>query len=199
MRRITAVLLALCLLASAVPALAQAPFTVVGPGGVLDWTTSTITRVNATQGSTIYTYTVPAGYAQKGSTPLHLKLLGRVSTNLSSGGVGASFVTISYGGSTASLTLVNTALDDTLSNAGWELDAWLSFVPATATTENTQYLHGRFRYQSATAGTVKEYSSTVQGTTSMRTPQVLLVQYGWASASTTNTLSRHSGVLTIGE
>jgi len=203
MRRLFALGCALALVAALVipapqPADAQAVLT--GPGGLINSSGASVTVTNTTTATSLYSYQVPAGLTQGNFGPLHLKLLGRVTTNVASGGVGNINVGCNYGGSTASIALVNAlALDANMTNTPVTLDLWLTGYTAAQANGITASLQGRFAYQSATAQTEKQMAAQVDGTTALSTPQTITCVWQWASAAATNSLVITNGHLVIGE
>src|SRR5436190_9991990 len=125
MRRFLCVMLAVALVAALVtPVLAQP--SVFGPGGMINVTTASVPVTNTAAATTLYSYVVPAGLAQNAYAPLHLKLLGVVTTNLGSGQVGAMNIGCNYGGTTATLAIVNAlTLPGTLTRVPWMIDVWV--------------------------------------------------------------------------
>ena len=195
MRRLIALLL-LVALALAVPASAQQQLNIY-PSGIINLAETAVTIANSTTATTLYSTSIPATYYGnlfqpfRGARALHLKMLGTVTTNAPSGGVGTTNLGCNYGGSTATISLVNgSALTANLSAVPLMLDLW---VRASGTG---QFLYGRLNVQSA-ATTLIPYAATVLGTTSMTAPQTLICTWQWASASTTNSVTINAAMLAI--
>ena len=109
MRRLIALALLLSL-ALAVPATAQMNLN-KWPSGILDRTTAAVTIANSATATTMYSYYVPANISQnlRGTIPgggaLHLTLVGLLTTNAYS--VGNTNIGCNFGGTTATISLVN--------------------------------------------------------------------------------------------
>lgn len=191
------VLIALVLtLALAVPATAQQQLNVY-PGAIVNIAGTAVTIANSTTATSMYSTTVPALYfsqfAQpfRGAGALHLKLLGTVTTNVASGAVGTTNLGCNFGGTTATISLVNgSALTANLSAVPWFLDLWVR-------QQGTgQVVLGNLEIQSA-ATTRIPYMASVVGTTSILAPQTLTCVWQWASAATTNSVTINHAVLAI--
>lgn len=187
---------------------ASAQFGITGPGGVVNYTTASVTCTNTTAACTLYSTTVPAGLMATGSiassttigTPpgLHLIMLGTLNTP-SSGQIGTINLGANFGGSTATLTLLNghtPAPPGALTTVPIQIDVWISDI-ATATTANTVWLRGRVAYVAA-SGTETVVNSQVLGTTALNVAQTLAVNWNWGSASNTNALNLYNQQLIIG-
>src|SRR5262249_50747455 len=88
------------LVALAAPVAAQ----LVGPGGLLNQTSASVAITNSSTATSLYSFQIPAGLTQLSGPPLHLKLLGTLSTSIFPGAVNLG---CNWGGSTASIALVN--------------------------------------------------------------------------------------------
>lgn len=198
MRRTLALALALALWAAPFVSLSHAQPVLVGPGGLINSSGASVTITNSTTATSIYSYTVPGGLVQGNFNPLHLKLIGLVTTNPSSGGVGNINVGCNFGGTTASVALVNAAaLDANMTSTPIEIDVWLSGYTAAQSNGIKEYLQARMNYQSATAQTPKQFAAGVAGTTAL-SAQTITCVWQWASAATTNSLIIHNGTLRQG-
>jgi hypothetical protein len=215
MRRMLGLALALCLaLTPVAPAYAQ--FATVGPGGVVDYSTASTTCVNTATACTLYTYTIPQGLVATGtiapatatttmpnvstSPPLHFVARGVLSTQSTPGTIN---VGVNFGGSTATLALVNgVSPTASLALTPVTLEVWVSPVKtATDTAANTVVVNARLAYQVGTAiGTASEvtFNANVVGTTSVRSAQALSVLWRWTTASNTNAITLYQRTLGIG-
>jgi hypothetical protein len=194
MRRVIVAILALGLIGSPVGAQEFLQ------GFVLNKASTAVTVGNTTTGTTLYSFTVPtATWAnftsqQYGATNLHLKLIGSVSTNPSTGGVGNINVGCNYGGTTATISLANgIAPTANLVAAPVFLDLYLR-----TTSTGAPQLAGLLQTVSA-AGTSFTSGAVVVGTTSITAPQTLTCAWQWASAAATNTVTISTGVLVVGD
>lgn len=176
------------------------------PSGIVNTVNTAVTIGNTTTATSIYSFSVPARVFQTlkqsltGSAALHLTVLGSLTTNAASGGVGTVNLGCNYGGTTASIALSN-ALAPTanLTAMPIRLDLW---VRAQGTGTASQWLQGRMEYATvaATAATAPVVTNAaVLGTTTITSAQTLTCTWLWASASTTNTVTFNSAVLAIGE
>jgi hypothetical protein len=197
MRRTLALALALALWAA--PFAVHAQPVLYGPGGLVNSSGASVSVTNTATATSIYSYSVPGGMVQGNFAPLHLRLVGVVSTNPSSGGVGNFDVGCNFGGSTASIALVNAGtLDNGLSSAPIMIDLFLTGYTAVQANGVKESLQGVLNYQSGTATQPKQYSAQVQGTTALST-QTLTCIWKWASAATTNSLIIYNGRLSAGD
>lgn len=213
-----AALLLLPLAVGVTPALAQTTFPIVGPGGFVDFNTASTTCVNTTASCALYNATIPTGLvatapaaniaaanppstpAQSVRTPLplHLTLRGTLTTP-SGGQIGTINAGANYGGSTATIALLNAHTPvppGALSAVPIQIDVW--YVPlATGIGVNTGTLSGRVAY-SAAASTETVVNSFVIGTTRSDQPFDLNVSWLWGSGSNTNSLTIFNKTLQIG-
>lgn len=197
MRRILSVLVAVLALAALVsPAPAQSVF---GPGGMIYLTTASVSVSNTTAATSLFSYTVPAGLAQGNFAPLHLKLMG-VLTTQSTGPVGAMNLSCNYGGSTASVAMVNgITFAQGLSRAPLTIDVYVHGYPGVTVGQQTAItgaMIGRTTVNTA-AGTGASYGAQVDSTTPSNVSQTLACNMQWGSASTTNTLIITQGSLFV--
>lgn len=195
MRRLIAAILAVLLLA--VPAAAQQQLNQF-PGNLVNKSTSTITISNTTTATTLYTTTVPVRYFQNlrqpfaGAGSLHLSLLGTITTAPQPG---AANLGCNFGGSTASIALVNGAtITGAISSAPFILDLWVRTQTATV-----PFVMGRLHVQTVAGTTILPFSAAVVGTTSLTAAQTLVCTWQWGSANSTNSLTINSGALMVGE
>lgn len=197
MRRPGILVLALgCLLALASPVLAQPQL--LGPGGLYSSTGASVTATNVNTAVQIYGYAVPASLFQGNFAPLHVRLMGTLSTNVASGAVGTVNLGCNFGGTTATLTLVNAvAYTANQSNSPITVDLYLSGYSASQANGITVNLSGRLGIVQA-AGTETVYSAQVDGTTATNVVQNLVCNWLWASAAATNSLSIRNGSLILG-
>lgn len=201
MRRLLAVGCTLALLAALVaPVFAQS--VLLGPGGLVNTTTASVAVTNTTTATSIYSYTIPAGLTQGAFAPLHVALVGRLTTNVATGGVGNVNVGCNYGGTTASIALVNAvAFTANLTNMPIKLDLWLSGY-STASTAINGWLQGRLELAlvSGTATTAPTIiGAAVDSTTNPGTVNTITCIWQWASAATTNSLVITNGKLVVGD
>lgn len=207
MRRIGTCILAVLALAALVsPALSQP--SVFGPGGTIYVTTASKSVNNTVAETALFTYTVPAGLTQGNYAPLHLRLLGVVTTNQGVGATGAMNVGCNFGGSTASLAMANGfTLPGSLVRAPLTMDVWLNgYQGAAASTSITGAIQGRMTVgltqlsSGASAGIASEavLNSQADSTTRQNTSQILTCVMRWGSAATTNNLIITNGVLVQG-
>jgi len=202
-RRVTAVLVVLLLVAGlGCPGLAAAQTQMNAfPGNILTLFPTAVTVANTTTATALFSTTIQPLLFQNmrqrlvGASSLHVKLLGTVTTNVASGGVGNINVGCNYGGSAASISLVNaSALTANLTTQPVVLDLWLG---RQGTGLVSPVLQGRLTVQNA-ATTELVYSAAVVGTTSMTAAQTLTCVWQWASAATTNSLTINHGRLLVG-
>lgn len=172
------------------------------PGNIVTLAPTQVSVTNTTTATTLFSYSVPARLFQQfrqplpGGSSLHLQLIGTLGTNVSSGGVGNANLGCNYGGSTATIALVNAvAFTPNISAVPLTIDLWLR---RQGTGLATPVLQGRFGVVQ-TAGTETVHAASVIGTTSLASAQTLTCAWQWASASTTNTLLINHGTLVVGE
>lgn len=195
MRRLIA-LACLLTVALAAPATAQQQLNQY-PGGLLDLVQTAVTIGNTSTATSMYSKTVPAMFFQNlrqpfaGGRALHLKMFGTVTTNVASGAVGTTNLGCNFGGTTATISLVNgSALTANLSAVPWTADVWVR-------QQGTgQIVYGTFNVQSAATTTIP-YAATVVGTTALTSPQTLACAWQWASAAATNTVTVNTATLAI--
>lgn len=199
MRRLIALGIALALLAAPLVSHAPAQPVLLGPGGLVNSSGASVSVTNTTTATSLYSYTIPASLTQGNFSPLHLKLVGTVTTNVSAGGVGTLNVGCNYGGSTASISLVN-AVSLTAGQVAqpWTIDLWLSGYTDLQSNGIKEYLQGRMGLVQA-AATETVYSVGVAGTTAVSSPQTITCVAQWASASATNSLVVQNGKLVVGD
>lgn len=197
MRRLIALALLLLL---AVPAAAQQNLNQY-PSGTFDIAPTAVSVTNTAAATTLYTKTVPASISENfhgtkpGATQLHLSLLGTISTNPSAGSTGAANLGCNFGGTTATIALVNGyTFPVGLSSAPLVLDVWVRQQGAG------EVVVGRLQVASVsttTGNTTANFLSSVIGTTAVTAPQTLACTWQWGSASATNTLTINNGTLAI--
>ena len=215
MRRLSALAFLIALTLSAGPVAAQQQYTTPGPGGVIAQSGASVSCTNTTTACTLWTYTIPQGFfatarqtnqtpAVGVSPPLHLSMRGLLTTNTGTGVTGTLNVGVNFGGTTATIALVNgyTVLDN-YSNRPVFLDVWLQPL-ATAVSANTMTLYGTLRVGAdATTGTVllateTSFNASVIGTTTLNVARTLAVNWLWGSASQTNAARFYQRSLQIG-
>jgi hypothetical protein len=201
MRRIVSLVGLLCLVLAPLGAGAQSTFPVPGVGGIIAEQRGTVTVFNSTTATSLFNVSLPSAYA---ALPLHLKLVGSITTNGAGTGVtgiqstGPVLLTMNYGGSTASVTIMNTAaLNWGYASAPVQIDIFMR--PRGATDTLTQFVAGTFSVASAAATPTQLFGGTVQGSTNPLTgPKNFTVNWQWASGSAGNGIRIESGLLMIG-
>lgn len=205
-RSLGIILLVVAMLTGSLPFPAAAQSTQqlnVFPGNIVSRNTTATTIGNTATATNIFSYNIPARFLEQfrqpfvGAGALHVKLLGVVSTNPGSGtGVGNLNVGCSYGGSTASIALVNALnLPPTLSSAPFQIDLWLRTQGSTP----SPVLFGRAEFQTLAASVTSVNMASVVGTTSTASANNLNCIWAWASASASNTATINHSLLVIGE
>lgn len=211
MRRFLSFLVAVAVAAALVSPVFAQP-SIFGPGGTIYVTTSSATLSNSVASMSLFSYQVPAGLAQGNYAPLHLRLLGVITTAQGVGSTGALNIGCSYGGSStsASIALANAlVLPGSLVRSPWKLDLWLNgYTGAAASTSITGALQGRLAVAmpvgvagtSYPAGLATEAVVNAQVDSSMTqgVNQVLSCEARWGSAATTNALTVINGVIVQG-
>ena len=225
LRRLTVFALLLALtLGLAGPAGAQAvqpnQYTTPGPGGIIAYSTASITSANTTGEYTMWSYTIPQGFMGtssatnqtppvRSSLPLHLVMLGNISTAGPASGNGSGIplsIGVNFGGTTATMSLVNNIpITNGMAARPMRLDVWLAPIATTGTT-NTVYMTGKLSFYPAANGAIvptvgateTAFNATVIGTTSIQTAQTLAVNWRWGTASTTNAGTFYQRSLSIG-
>lgn len=215
MRRMLGLALALCLaLLPITPAAAQ--YATIGPGGVVNFSTASTTCVNTATACTLYSYTIPQGLVATmslapatatttvpnilTSPPLHFTARGLLSTQSSPGTLN---VGVNFGGSTATLALVNGITPiASLVQQPVTLEVWLApLITGTDTGANTVVMSARLAYQNGTTialASETTFNAAVLGTTSVRSAQTLSILWRWTTASNTNAISLHQRLLQVG-
>lgn len=197
MRRFGMLFLALSVtLALASPALAQP--NILGPGGLYASTGASVTVTNSTTATNIYQFAVPASLFQGNFAPLHVQLLGTLTTNAPASSVGTANLGCNFGGTTATVTLINAvSLTANQTTSPVRLDLRLTGYSATQSNGITVNLQGRIGIVQA-AGTETVYAAQVDGTTALNAAQTITCTWLWASASATNSLVIKNGSLILG-
>lgn len=201
MRRLFAVVLSVALLAALVSPVGSQPV-LLGPGGMINTSTASTAVTNSVAATTLYTYTVPPGFVQGAAAPLHLALVGRMTTNQGAGAVGAANLGCNYGGSTASIALANGfTFPSSMTAQPVKIDLWLNQY-ATQGTAINGWLQGRLEVPNgAFAANASQIivNAGVDSTTLNTTPQVITCVWQWGSAATTNSLVITNGKLIVGD
>ena len=227
MRRIVTVLCLLALLALPVAAWAQPLPPLVGPGGILQYLTASVSLYNTTAEGILYNTSIPGARVATApaintttlwstTAPLHLKMLGTINTGA---GNPVLSVGVNFGGSSATLALLNSVLmPGHIGNLPLQLDVWLSPIASFAATNITGnnvtvFLSARLSHQatatiinpsfgsgqSAIAGATQiTFNSSVLGTTQLASPVALNVFARWQAASGLNSLAIYQRILKIG-
>ena len=216
-------LVGLCLILPAA-AWAQLP-RIIGPGGILEYNTASVSLYNTTAEGILYNTSIPGAYAATApaintttlwstSAPLHLKMLGTVNT---SAGNPVLSVGVNFGGSGATLTLLNSVLmPGNMANLPLQLDVWLSPIAsfsATNITGNnvTVFLTARLTHQatgtiinpdsgrySTPGATQVTFNASVLGTTRLASPVALNVLARWTVANGLNSIAIYQRILKQG-
>jgi len=177
----------------------QAPTSLVNSSG------ASTSATNVSTANTLYTYTVPAGLLQGNFQPLHLRLVGQLTTNPYS--VGGVNVACSFGGTTASVMLLNTstatplwaAMVQGLTAAPVAWDVWVTGYGATQSNGIFESIMSRIKISSqATTNSITYASVTGAGTTALTSAQTLLCTWQWSSASATNSIIIYNATLSQG-
>ena len=220
-RRLTALALTLALsLGLVLPASAQiaAPqtYTIPGAGGVVQWSTASASCANTTGECNFWGATLPASYFASSpqtnqtppvatSLPLHLTMLGRLTTNTGAQQVSTLSIGVNYGGAEATIPLVNNvSLPRDMVGVPVKLDVWMSPIATNTAPGNTVLLTGRFSwgapYVTAPAGFATEavFNSSVVGRTRTASATSLNVMVRFGSASTSNAIQMYNRNLVIG-
>lgn len=225
MRRLTVLALALALtLGLVLPAAAQtlnlqpAPnqYTNPGPGGVVQWSTASASCSNttnecnfwgATPGSSFFATSPLTNQTPPTATtlPLHLQMQGRMHTAAAGqqNSAGPISVGINYGGSAASLSLVNNFLVPVSQlNVPVQIDVWLSPIATGTAPGNTTFIKARMTLgssQGASYATESVFNAVTVGTQATASPTALNVIWRWGSAAQTNAVQFYQRKLMIGE
>jgi len=201
MRRLLATGLTLALLAALVSPVGSQPV-LLGPGGLMNTSTASVAVTNTVAATTLYTYTVPPGFVQRAAAPLHLALVGRITTNQGVSSVGAANLGCNYGGTTASIALANAyTFNASMVAQPVKIDLWLNQY-ATQGTAINGWLQGRLEVantQTTTFSSATIMNAGVDSTTLNTTPQVITCVFQWGSAAATNSLVITNGKLIVGD
>jgi len=216
-------LVGLCL---SLPAAAWAQLPrLVGPGGVLEYNTASVSLYNTTAEGILYNTSIPGAYVATApaintttlwstTAPLQLKMLGTINT---SAGNPVLSVGVNFGGSSATLALLNNVLmPGNMANLPLALEVWLSPIAsfsATNITGNnaTVFLTARLRHQatgtiinpdsgrySTPGATQVTFNASVLGTTRLASPVTLNVFARWQTANGLNAIAIYQRILKIG-
>jgi len=175
------------------------------PSGPVDINNTTVTVANTAAATTLYTKSIPPRYFQNlkqplaGAGALHLVLLGTITTNQGVSAPSSMNIGCNYGGTTASIALVNgIAPVASLVAAPWRIDLWLR-TQGTSTT--SEFLFGEMNIAGTQALNASQsvFNAAVTGTTSITANQTLACIMQWSSAAATNSLTVNSAVLGIGQ
>lgn len=193
MHRLIALVLPLLLVA---PVAAQQQLNVY-PGNIVNRTTSAVTVATDNTAGTLFSWTIPRTFLAQFARPfvgagaLHVKMLGTITTQALE--VGPANMGCNFGGTTATISLVNGAtLTASLSAVPWFADLW---VRQLSTGEIVQ---GNLEIQTA-VNTRVPFMTRVTGTTAITSPQTLACAWQWASASHSNSFIMHNATLVVGE
>lgn len=204
MKRLLTGLLALLLFAS--PVLAQQTQQLnIYPGDIISLQTSSVSATNTAAATTLYTTVIPMTYFVTGRQPfpgaggLHLKLFGTITTAQGIGAPGAANLGCNFGGSTATISLVNGAsMPPSLVASPMTVDVWLR--QQTPGTPFRQVLFGQVLIASSSTTSFAfpaTYFASVIGQTAMNAPQTFACTWQWGSAATTNSIIINHGTLSI--
>lgn len=218
MRRMTALVTFTFLLASSVvPAAAQARAP-LGPGGLIYWDNATRSYSNdrVTEQKVLGLLLPPSLFATQRAVnttttfattaPISVKIIGQLTARTTI----QAALGINYGGTTGTMSLINSAVLTSASegflDAPFVLDIMLAPLATTSATPNEQnsfWMQGKF----ATAGIVNanagqvEYTARVLGTSVLASPTELNIYWRWlgtAVASGTSSLRVHSLQVKVG-
>jgi len=177
-----------------------------GPGNTLINAPSAVTVSNTTTATTLYSQVLPAVVSERGSslqvgaTAIHVKLIGTISTNPGIGSAGSVNLGCNYGGSTATITLINAlTLDGSLSLQPYTIDLWLRQQGSSQILQGRWELVNPTRTSGSQIATTTTTSATVTGTTSMSAAQTILCTLQWASTGASNSWVVNNGLMVIGE
>lgn len=176
------------------PAVAQQ---LVLPGDALSYSTAAVTVGNTTTATNLFSVSIPGFLVapQKttitGATSVHVVALGTITTVQGSpGAVGSANLGCNYGGSTATLALINGQTpSDNLISTPIVLDLWLRSTGAA-----TEMLQGNLH-----VGSMMPYGAVVSGTTSTSAPQTLLCTWQWQTSNASNTITITSTAVVVGD
>jgi hypothetical protein len=201
-----AVLVALLLL-SPVAATAQV---YLSPNAQVISTGASANATNTSGAVTLFTYSVPSSLLQGNFSPLHLRMVGQLSTNINDAAVGTVNAACNFGGTTASIMLLNSStatpawntLRGSLTNAPLTIDVWLNGYAAPQSNGIIESIIGRMEVASVTATATQSpmvfASSTSAGTTAVTSAATLACTWQWTSASATNSIQIFNGTLSAG-
>lgn len=221
-RRLTALALSLALtLGLTLPAAAQiaapATYSIPGAGGVVQWSTASASCANTTGECNFWGATLPPSYFSTSSLtnqtppvatslPLHLTMLGTMTSNTGAQQVSTLTIGVNYGGAEATMPLVNNvSLPQALIGVPVKLDVWMSPIATNTAPGNTVLLTGRFSwgapYVTAPAGFATEsvFNAVVVGRTRTASAATLNVNLRFGSASTSNAINFYNRTLVIGQ
>ena len=206
-------------------------------GGVLGCDFASRSFSNTVLASNLYQYVVPGAYVATqtltptlsatvtgwnwtSSVPLHFRMLGTFTTNQGWDSPGTINLGINYGGTNASLSLVNGhAISGSLTDSPWRLDVYLLPFASSTTGGGTSSMVGavsrtgrlwaEFRYATFTrsqgagynlsATTPVYFASYITGNFPVASPAQFNAEWRWASATQTNSINRHSACWKLGE
>lgn len=216
MRRMLGLALAFCMAVLPVtPALAQSNLQMTGPGGVIYYSTASVSCVNTATECSMLAATIPQGLvatmsiaaasatttaANVGTTPpLHFVGRGFLSTGSSPGTLN---VGVNFGGATtATLSLVNGITPvASLVRQPVTVEIWVAPL-ATGISSNTMTLSARLSYQNgATAALASETTLNAHaiGTVTLNTTRTLNLVWRWTTAANDNALTLHQRTINIG-
>ena len=190
----------------------------VGPGGVINYQTASVSINNSTAAKSLYTYTLPGPLVatqafsnttaaalgmQNSSAPLHLRLNGLVS--LASGTINCG---ANYGAGVtgvASVALLNAYGTVTTAGSPLLIDVWLTPIAtgndttATPNQTNTVSLWGRVELPSATTGYDNVTWSQAFGTLPLASANSINVICNTGTAAAGNSIMIHRAILKAGD
>jgi hypothetical protein len=181
---------------------------------ILGTANSAVTVANTTTATALFSFQIPPrifGNFERpiyGADALHVRGLGTITTDNTLTPISGQPVNIgcNYGGSTASITLLNAstqaAISNGLSASPIILDVWLR-------TSSTQapILSGRLMIPGASATSVNGgvtkaanvWAAQTTGTTNVGALQTLTCIWQWASAATTNSVTLTHAIAVVGD
>lgn len=169
----------------------------VYPGNIVNRTTTAVTVATNNTAGTLFSWTIPRTFLTQFARPfvgagaLHVMMFGTLTTQALE--VGTANMGCNFGGTTATISLVNGAtLTAGLSAVPWMGDLWVRQL------STGEIVHGNLQIQTA-VNTRLTFMARVTGTTAITSPQTLACAWQWASASHSNSFIMHNATLVVGE
>lgn len=209
MRRLLAFALTLALLG--VPVTVAAQTGLIGPAGIIYYSTASTTVVNSTSNVELLSIPIPIGLVATSAvtspttvnfrTPAPISLV--MSGTLNAAANAQPHLGVSFGGSLATITLLNGTQNDgpALTNVPVEIRACLSPIAtktATPTNTNTVLLSASWATFPTTNIPGTSITAQVIGTPVLASTNNLNVGFNWAAASNSNRLTIYRTVVAVG-